>query len=278
MNTLNLKLEKPLVFLKIHTTGLNPKMDRIVQITLKKIHVDGTSKYGTRLVNPEIPIPEEATQANGITNEMIKNKPTFYQVAQSIFDFIKDSDIAGFNIKNFDLKFLMEEFFRAQIDFDFSNNKIIDLQEIYHNLYPRDFVEAASVFAGKSFQRGTPISSEDYAETSFGILNGFIDKFEEGGINLPNGEKFDFKNDVDSLNKAFGNNSSSVDMKGYIIKNEKGKLIFNYGKKWINKSVAKMIMEDMSYVTWLLSQDVIPRDTKNILNNCISSLKEQKVV
>ncbi len=102
----NLRLIKPIVFIDLETTGLNPSADIIVEITLLKLDLDGNEKFITKLINPEVPIPEEATAIHGIRDSDVAGKPTFKECAQEIMVFLGDSDIGGFNIKGFDLPFL----------------------------------------------------------------------------------------------------------------------------------------------------------------------------
>jgi len=271
MNPLNLQLTKPLVFLKVHTTGLKPNMDRVVQITITKYHVDGTSKTGTRLINPEMPIPAEVTQLNGITDEMVYGKPTFYQIAQGLHQFIGDSDIAGFSVE-FDLKFLMEEFGRASIDFNCAERNIIDLKEIYHTLQPRDFNAAAQKYAGQNFQSGVPIPSETFASTCVGILNGMMEAHKVAPVKMPDGSETSFGSTVDEINTNFSSGSNSLDMKGYLVKDNNGNIILTYGKKHKNRPLQEIMQSDRSYLDWLVNQSEVPRDTKNIISAYIKKI------
>lgn len=265
MNPLNLQLTKPLVFLKVHTTGLKPNMDRVIQITITKYHTDGTSKTGTRLINPEMPIPQEATQINGITDEMVNGKPTFYSIAQGLHQFIGDADIAGFNI-DFDLKFLMEEFGRARIDFNCADRETIDLKSIYNTLQPRDFNAAAQQYAGQNFVPGAPIASETFTDTCVGILNGMLEAHKVTPVKMSDGTEVAFGSSVNEISQTFNKGQNSLDMKGYLVKDDNGVIILNYGKKHNSRPLQEILETDGGYLYWIVDKSEVPRDTKNIIS------------
>jgi DNA polymerase-3 subunit epsilon len=145
----NLRLLKPIAFVDLETTGLNPWSDRIVEATFLKIHPDGNEELISKLINPEVPIPEEATAIHGITDSDVAGKPNFKQCGAELTAFIADCDIAGFNVKRFDLPFLETEFRRAGIDFSRQNRSIIDAQVIYHKLEQRSLEAAYQKYCGK---------------------------------------------------------------------------------------------------------------------------------
>jgi len=128
----NLKLDRPLVSIDLETTGLNTSTDKIVDITLLKIHPDGREESKTRLINPEMPIPDEATRIYGITDEKVSGEPNFRQIAKGFKEFLEGCDLCGFNIKGFDLPLLEAEFRRVGVDFSRSGRRIIDTQIIFH--------------------------------------------------------------------------------------------------------------------------------------------------
>lgn len=259
-----MKLEKPLVFIKVHTTGLKPSIDRIIQITISKHDVDGKVTEGTKLVNPEMPIPEEATKINGINDQMVHGKETFFEISQKLHQFIGDSDIAGFNVE-FDLAFLMEEFAKANISFSKADRNVIDLQNIYHTMSPRDFVAAAKQFAGVEYLPGAPISSSSWADSSAKILCGMVERFDGQNFTTSKGEEKTFVSNIKSLAETFGPNSGSMDFKGLIVKREDGIVILNYGKKYKERPLAEVADTDPGYLQWMMDQNSIPKDTKNII-------------
>jgi DNA polymerase-3 subunit epsilon len=270
MDTLNLQLTKPIVFLKAHTTGVNANLNRIVQLTITRYNTDGTHKTGTRLINPEMPIPEEASKINGITDDMVSGQPTFFSIAQKLHQFIGDADISGFNVE-FDLNFLMEEFAKAGLSFSCSERNIIDLQTMYYETAPRDFIQAASTFANQDFLRGAPINSESHTTNYVKILNGMIDKYQGKAITIKDGSQKTFNNSAASISDTFGKGKGAVDMKGQLIKDDSGKILLNFGK-YKGRPLDEIASTDMSYITWILNSDKAPRDTKNIIDSFIKKM------
>ncbi|HUS51367.1 MAG TPA: 3'-5' exonuclease, partial [Candidatus Paceibacterota bacterium] len=175
MEKLNLVHTKPLAFIKVQTTGLNPEVDRIIELSITRIEPDGKKKTGTRLVNPGMLIPEEATKINGITNEMVKDKPSFKELAENLSKFVEGCDFVGFTINRFDLRFLSEEFNRAEVEFTLLGRKVLDIANIYHTMEPRDLMAANSFYCGQSVSGH--ISSEKTTEMYLGIINGMMEKY-----------------------------------------------------------------------------------------------------
>ena len=139
---MKLNLQKPLVIFDLETTGLDLVNDRIIQISYIKVYPDGREERGNELINPEKRIPELVEQLTGITNEDVKDKPTFKQIASKLSATFSGSDIAGYNSNHFDVPLLAEEFLRAGIDFDFSKCRLIDAQTIYHKMERRNLAAA----------------------------------------------------------------------------------------------------------------------------------------
>ncbi len=173
----NLKLLKPIMFIDLETTGLNPWSDRIVEATFLKIHPDGNRELVTKLINPEVPIPEEATAIHGITDSDVAGKPNFGQCSAELAGFIADCDIAGFNVKRFDLPFLETEFRRAGVDFSRQNRSIVDALVIYHKFEQRSLEAAYQRYCGKELSGGH--SSLADAEATVEILDAQISLYAE---------------------------------------------------------------------------------------------------
>ncbi len=267
---LNLNLKKPLVFLKVATTGMEPidkkdkPGDRIVEISITRIEADRmTVKTGTRLVNPGFPIPAEATLINGITDADVANMPKFADIAQNLYSFIGDADFAGFSLTNFDLRFLTEEFNRVGIPFTVYGRKIIDLSSIYNQMDKRDFRAAASKFAGQELS-DSPISSETANITSINILNGMV-------ANYSSDERFINAN-PDMLDETFNKNKNTLDIQNNIILNKDKKPVLNFGK-YKGLLVADMMMSDPGYCDWCINVSDMPSDTKLILKRIIEKAK-----
>lgn len=147
-----LQLTKPVAFIDVETTGLNTQQDRIVDICITKVNPDGNEESLGFLINPGMSIPIESTQIHGITNADVDEKPTFQDLASRIFNFIQDCDIGGFGISKFDLLVLESEFKRAGINYSREGKQIIDVQNIYHKLEPRDLNAAYVRYCGRPLE------------------------------------------------------------------------------------------------------------------------------
>ena len=144
-----LQLTRPIAFFDLETTGVDLGNDRIVEIAIVKLMVDGTKQTKRKLINPEMPIPAEASAIHGITDEMVKDAPTFKEVANEIKQYLDNCDLGGYNSNRFDIPLLMEEFLRASIDVDLSDRKMIDAQHIFYQMEPRTLSAAYKFFCGK---------------------------------------------------------------------------------------------------------------------------------
>jgi len=266
---LNLNIKKPLVFLKVATTGFNPidkkdaKGDRIIEISLIRIEADRQVKTGTRLVNPEMPIPAQASQVNGITDEMVASVPPFKDIASGLFSFIGDADLAGFSISNFDLKFLTEEFNRAGIPFTVVGRNIIDMSSIFNIMEKRDFRTAASKFAGQELSE-EPISSETANNISIQILNGMVTAYAAD-------DRF---KDVQAatLHQNFNRNRRALDVHGNIVLNKDGRPVFNIGK-YKGLLVADTMIAEPNYYDWCMNISDFPGDTKLLFKRITEKAK-----
>lgn len=270
---LNLNLKKPLVFLKVATTGMEPldtkekQGDRIIEISITRIEPDRqTVKTGTKLVNPGRPIPESATMINGITDADVANSQSFKEIAPALASFIGDADFAGFSITNLDLKFLTEEFNRAGIPFTIYGRKIIDLSSIYNTMEKRDFRAAAAKFANQELT-DAPIKSETINNISIHILNGMVSQYSYD-------ERFNGAN-PDSLNESFNKNKNSLDVHRKILLNQEGRPVFNFGK-YTGLLISEMISSDPGYMDWCVNASDLPGDTKFLLRRIIDKAKSQQ--
>jgi DNA polymerase-3 subunit epsilon len=270
---LNLNLKKPIAFLKVATTGMEPidtkekQGDRIIEISIVRIEADRqTVKTGTKLVNPGRPIPESATMVNGISDADVANSQTFAEIAPALASFIGDADFAGFGITNFDLKFLTEEFNRAGIPFSIYGRKIIDLSSIYNTMEKRDFRAAAFKFASQELT-DAPIKSETVNNISIHILNGMVSQYSFD-------ERFVGAN-PEGLNEAFNKNKNALDIHKKIILNHEGRPIFNFGK-YSGLLISEMLSSDPGYMDWCVNASDLPGDTKLMLKRIIEKARSQQ--
>jgi len=275
MEKLNLTHTKPLAFVKIQTTGLNPETDRIVELSITRVEPDGKTKTGTRLVNPGMPIPEEATKLNGITNEMVKDKPTFKEIADNISKFLEGCDFVGFTIGRFDLRFLSEEFNRAEVEFTLLGRKVLDIANIYHTMEPRDLNAAYSFYCGKT--NSGAVNSEKTTEMYFGIINNMMEKYKGKEFTDKEGNVKKVEANIDSINDGFNKHKKQLDIEGKIILNDAGRPIFTVGK-YANQIVAEALLKDEPYYDWLVNASSFPADTKLVIKKIFAKAKSAAAV
>ena len=247
---MELKLNKPLVFFDLETTGMDIAKDRIVEIAMLKIHPNGDRESKTMKINPEIPIDPKATEVHGITDEDVKDAPTFTEVAKNILKFIEGCDLAGFNSNRFDLPLLAEEFIRAEVDFDVKKQRFVDVQVIFHKMEKRTLGAAYRFYCNKELINAH--SAEADTEATYEVLKAQLDKYE------------DLENDVEKLSE-FSSHNKFADFAGRIIYNNKGEEVFNFGK-YKGKRVEAVLEKDPGYYGWIMNNE-FPLYTKKVLTN-----------
>lgn len=263
--TLNLK--NPLAFFDLETTGLDIIEDRIVEIAIIKVMPDGTESRYVKRVNPERPISEESIGVHGITEEDVKDAPTFKQIAKECAQFLKGADLAGFNILRFDLPMLVEEFLRVGVEFDPAKKRVIDLQRIFHLMEPRNLAAALSFYCGDSLENAHSAEADTAACVS--ILDAQVERYAGREIKNKEGQPWTpIQNDMDSLHALTLDNK--LDLAGRIVKNDKGEPCFNFGK-YKGQSVFKVLQRDPSYYDWMMRAK-FAQNTKNVLTQLKLSL------
>jgi len=245
---MNLKLSKPLAFFDLETTGLNIALDRIVEISIVKIMPNGDKEIKTKLINPTIPIPKEVSLVHGITDEDVKDKATFKEVAHELNQFIEGCDFAGYNSNKFDIPLLAEEFLRAEIDFDVSKRNLIDVQNIFHKMERRTLSAAYKFYCGKELKDAH--SAEADTTATYEILEAQIGMYD------------DLNGDVKFLGE-FSQMTKNVDLLGRIVYNSKGVEVFNFGKHK-GKPVVEILEKEPGYYSWMMNGD-FPLYTKKVL-------------
>lgn len=260
---MKLNLQKPLVIFDLETTGLDMVNDRIIQISYIKVYPDGREERGNELINPEKIIPEIVVQLTGITNDDVKDKPTFKQVAQKLCTTFTGSDIAGFNSNHFDVPLLAEEFLRAGIDFDFSKCRLIDAQTIFHKMERRNLAAAYKFYCGRKMEDDFEAHRADQdTEATYRVLMGELDRYAPGVDEDPNKV---LPNDMQAL-AEFSKVNDNVDFAGRIVWAEVNGVrteVFNFGKHK-GKTVADVLRMDPGYYSWILSGE-FTYNTKQVL-------------
>lgn len=233
-----LKLNRPLAFIDLETTGLNIQTDKIVEIAIVKIMPDEQKIAKRKFINPEIPIPAGSSAIHGITDDMVKDAPTFKQVANEIKQFLHNCDIGGYNSNRFDVPLLVEEFLRAGLDINFDNTTLLDIQNIFHKMEQRTLSAAYQFYCNKTLEKAH--SAEADATATFEVLLAQLDKYNQLGDTL------------DTILQCIGK-EEIVDYARRFIKSN-GVEVFNFGKHK-GKSVIEVLKQEPGYYDWMMKGD-----------------------
>ena len=273
---MKLNLTKPLIVFDLETTGLDMVKDRIIQISYIKVSPDGTEDRKNLFVNPEKEIPAEVVALTGISNEDVKDAPTFKQLAATLEKEFTGCDFAGYNSNHFDVPMLAEEFLRAGIDFDFSKCRLIDAQTIFHKMERRNLAAAYKFFCGRKMEDDfTAHRADEDTEATYRVLMAELDMYAPGVQDEPDRV---LENDMDFL-AEFSKQNDNVDFAGRIVwkpllgadgkplldKDGKERKFeaFNFGK-YRGRSVADVLRADPGYYSWMMTGD-FTFNTKQVL-------------
>jgi DNA polymerase-3 subunit epsilon len=253
-----LQLIRPLAVIDIEATGMNLSTDRIVEIAIVKIMPDGRKMLKRKLINPEMPIPENVVEIHGITNEMVKDAPTFRQVANEIRQFLDTSDLAGYNSNRFDVPMLVEEFLRVALDFDMRNRKLLDVQKIFHMMEQRTLSAAYKFYCDCALENAH--SAEADANATWEVLQSQVQRYPQLGIT------------IDSILKCIGEDNT-VDFARRMIM-ENGREVFNFGKHK-GRAVTDVLKAEPQYYDWMMKGD-FPLHTKQKLTEVFNRMMLKK--
>ncbi len=245
---MKLNLKNPIVFFDLETTGINIAKDRIVEITYLKVEPNGNRASKTIRVNPEMPIPAQASAIHGIYDNDVADAPTFKQVAANIVKDIEGCDLAGYNSNNFDIPLLAEEFLRVDVDIDLKKRKFIDVMVLFYKKEPRTLSAAYKFYCDKDLENAH--SSEADTLATFEILEAQLDRYD------------DIENSVEYLSSISAHNKN-VDYAGRIIYDDKKQEIFNFGKHK-GVPVAEVFKREPGYYQWMMNGD-FPLYTKKVI-------------
>ncbi len=245
---MELQLHKPICFFDLETTGINVANDRIVEISILKVFPNGNRESHTWRVNPEMPIPKQASDVHGITNEMVANEPTFNELAPKVYNMIKDSDLGGFNSNRFDIPLLAEELLRAEIDFDLKKAQSVDVQTIFHKMEKRTLEAAYKFYCDKTLDNAHSAEADTLA--TYEVLKAQLDRYPE------------LENDISFLS-GFSAHREFADFAGFIGYDKEGREIFSFGKHK-GVLVEEVLEKEPGYFGWLLNAD-FPLYTKKVL-------------
>lgn len=254
---MNLKLERPLICFDLETTGLNPAKDFCVSISLIKLFPDGSKDTKSRLVRPPIPIPKQASDVHGITDEMVENMPSFKSLSKGLFDFMKGCDLLSYNGNNFDIPLLAEEFLRCEINFPEEDVKSIDACYIFKKTNPRTLVAALEIYCGEGLEDAHNSLAD--AEATLKVFLAQHDMYEE--LNEKSVEEM----------AEFSRQDNRVDLVGKILIDSDGDYIYNIGEN----NRGKKIKDDVGFGNWMLSKD-FTLNTKAVLSKILKDIQDAK--
>jgi len=258
---MELKLDRPIAFFDLETTGINVGKDRIVEIAVIKINKDGSSQTLEQRINPEMHIPEEVSKIHGIYDADVKFEPTFKEFAGELAAFIGKADLAGYNSNKFDVPLLVEEFLRAGVDFDMKGRRMVDVMNIFMKMEQRNLAAAYKFYCGKDLENAHSALAD--VSATLEILKGQLDRYQDvdfkdrdGNISTP------VVNNIADL-ADFSSFHKNADLVGQIIFNEHGEEVFNFGKNK-GKSVAEVFANEPQYYSWMMKAD-FPEYTKKVI-------------
>jgi DNA polymerase-3 subunit epsilon len=237
-NLMKLQLTRPIAFIDLETTGVNISVDRIVEIAIVKIFPDGTRQPKRKLINPLMPIPKASSDIHGITDEMVKDAPSFKHAANEIKQFMDSCDLGGYNSNRFDIPMLIEEFLRIGIDFSTDGRRMVDVQKIFHQMEQRTLSAAYKFYCQKTLEGAH--SAEVDATATWEVLEAQVERYPNIGNTVESIVKFTGEDDI-------------VDFARRFIK-DKGIEVFNFGKHK-GKPVVQVLKEEPQYYDWMMKGD-----------------------
>ena len=248
-----LHLTRPIAFIDLETTGVSLSADRIVEIAIIKVSPDGSRQSKRKLINPQMPIPKASGDIHGITDEMVKDAPTFKQAANEIKMFLENCDLGGYNSNRFDIPMLMEEFLRAGMDVDLSTRRMIDVQHIFYSMEPRTLSAAYKFFCEKELVDAH--SAEADVDATIEVFLAQLKRYKNLG------------NTVDSILGVIGE-ERIVDYARRFGFDDKGNEIFNFGKHK-GRLVTDVLKTEPQYYDWMMRGD-FPLHTKQKLTEILN--------
>jgi DNA polymerase-3 subunit epsilon len=258
---MNLNLTRPLAVIDLETTGTNVGSDRIVEICILKVYPDGRQEIKTHRVNPGMPIPPVVTAIHGISDEDVKDEPKFADLAPQLAQMLNGCDMSGYNALKFDIPLLAEEFLRAGVDFDIKGRRIVDVQNIFHKMEPRNLRAAYKFYCNKDLVGAHGAEADTLA--TFEILDAQVERYEnapytdyDGNVTYPDLNSMDVLHEFSIYHKF-------CDLAGHLIYDEKGRETFNFGKNK-GKLVEDVFSREPSYYDWMMNAQ-FPEYTKKII-------------
>lgn len=248
-----LQLNRPIAFIDLETTGISLSTDRIIEIAIIKVLPDNSRQVKRKLINPQMPIPKSSTDIHGITDDMVKDAPTFKQAGNEIKQYLEHCDLGGYNSNRFDIPILMEEFLRAGMEVDLSDRRMIDVQHIFYTMEPRTLTAAYKFYCQKELINAH--SAEADVEATIDVFLSQVDRYKNLG------------NSVDSILGTIGEDKI-VDYARRFCFDDKGIEVFNFGK-FKGRAVTEVLKSEPQYYDWMMKGD-FPLHTKQKLTELLN--------
>jgi DNA polymerase III subunit epsilon len=246
---MNINLSRPIAFFDLESTGVDVSKDRIVEISIQKLMPNGDKETFTKRVNPEMPIPIEASEVHGIYDFDVLEEKTWKEIAPEVVAFIGNADLAGYNSNRFDIPMLMEELLRVEVEMDMKDRKRIDVQNIFYKQEKRTLEAALKFYCNKELENAH--SAEADTTATMEVLLAQIDRYE------------DIEGNVDFLSEYSEMGNKIADYAGRFVFNSDGEPCFNFGKHK-GKTIEEVLRREPSYYSWMMQGD-FPRYTKKVL-------------
>ncbi len=258
---MQLKLTRPIAIFDLETTGLNITSDRIVEIAIIRVEIDGSESEYLRRVNPEMPIPAEVSAIHGIFEADILDAPTFTEIAEEVVAFIGEADLAGYNSNKFDIPVLAEELMRAGSDFDVASRRFVDVQNIFHKMEQRTLAAAYQFYCEKPMENAHNALYD--ARVTLDVFRSQLDRYDT------------LENNVDYLSTfSKAGNYNLLDFAGRLAINEHGEAMYNFGKHK-GKTIREVMRSEPGYYGWMLDAD-FPLYTKKCLRVEMDKIKTER--
>lgn len=256
---MKLTLKRPIVFFDLETTGTDTAKDRIVELAFIKVNIDGSREKYVKLINPQMPIPAEASAIHGIYDADVATAPTFKQIGHELNNWIKGCDFGGYNSTRFDLPLLAEEFLRSGIDVDFTERAMVDVQQIFFKMEQRTLSAALAFYCGKTIENAH--SAEADIEATIEVFEAQLDRYT------------DLPGDAQGIQSFAGTNDLVDYARRMVIKD--GEPVFNFGKHK-GRAVKEVLQKEPNYYDWIMNAD-FALHTKQKLSEIYNELKLGKL-
>ena len=262
---MNLTDGKPIIFFDLETTGTNIQTDRIVELTVVKIHPDGRREVKTRRLNPCMHIPQEATAVHHISDEDVRNEPTFRQISRNLYIFFEGCDLGGYNILKFDIPMLTREFARAGLTFSTAGRRIVDAYNIFCRMEPRNLSAAYKFFCGKTMSNAHSAEADTLA--TYEIFEGEMRKYSQYTPDQLPEEVEKFPENLDELHRFCNQNQmTAIDPEGRFRWKE-NEAVVAFGRN-AGTPLRKLAVENPDFLRWIIRSDFSP-EVKKIASDAL---------